>query len=453
MTVPRDASTIGKGFRPTLVAEVELAEPVSELVPYRGEGEVPYGSALTIVRLHALPLGLVWTELHDCGLSADAHADAIWEGLGDDINRHLRRDGLDPVSALATAGLRSESEPDCTAARRAFLASAPPITVVVPTRERPDRLQVCIERILASDYPCGRLQVIVADNAPSSDRTRTLVAAYPERVRYVREDMPGSASARNRALQLADTELVLFTDDDVGVDVNWAVETTRAFSSTEGVDCVTGLVLPGELETPAQVWFEEYGGFSRGFERRVYDLGQNQPMDAPLYPFAAGIFGTGNNMAFRRSSLRAIGDFDPALGNGTPALGGVDSEVLLRTVLSGQRIVYDPRSVVFHLHRPDYRHLRRQVYNYGAGLTAYLLKTLMANPRLFLAFSRKVPRGLAFALRPGSAKNVGKSPTYPRELTRVELRGMLYGPLGYARSRRMYGRHRVLRSDEKETGR
>jgi hypothetical protein len=158
-------------------------------------------------------------------------------------------------------------------------------------------------------------------------------------------------------------------------------------------------------------------------------------------------------MAFRRSSLQAIGDFDPALGNGTPALGGVDSEVFLRTVLFGQRIVYEPRSLVYHLHRPDYPHLRRQVYNYGAGLTAYLLKTLIANPGCILTFSRKVPRGLAFALNPRSEKNARKSPTYPRELTRIELRGMLYGPIGYARSRRIYGPPPVRRAGAHGSGR
>ena len=42
------------------------------------------------------------------------------------------------------------------------------------------------------------------------------------------------------------------------------------------VACVTGLVLPLELETPAQVLFEEFGGFNKGFTRRVFDLTENR---------------------------------------------------------------------------------------------------------------------------------------------------------------------------------
>jgi hypothetical protein len=43
-----------------------------------------------------------------------------------------------------------------------------------------------------------------------------------------------------------------------------------------------------------------------------------------------------------------------------------------------------------------------------------------------------------YALDPRSAKNASKRGGYPRRLTFDELRGMAYGPIGYARSRRRY---------------
>jgi GT2 family glycosyltransferase len=199
-----------------------------------------------------------------------------------------------------------------------------------------------------------------------------------------------------------------------------------------------------ELEAAPQLWFEEYGGFSQGFDRRVYDLVENRPADDPLYPYAAGRFGSANNLAFRRSVLLALGGFDPALGNGTPALGGVDFEMLLRTVLHGYRILYQPTAVVHHLHRTDYASLRKQIYAYGAGTSAVMLKTLGSQPSLIPDFAlRRLPHGVWFALSPHSAKNANKRNAYPQELTRLELRGLLAGPLLYARSRRRYGPHTV----------
>jgi GT2 family glycosyltransferase len=146
-------------------------------------------------------------------------------------------------------------------------------------------------------------------------------------------------------------------------------------------------------------------------------------------------------MAFRTSTLRDIGGFDPALGNGTPALGGVDSEVLLRSVLLGHRLVYQPTAIVYHEHRRDYDSLKRQVFWYGTGLSAYLSKTLWNNPKLIPLFLRLLPRGLVFEADPRSKKNARKGKKYPLALTVAEWRGIAYGPVAYIRSRRAYGPH------------
>lgn len=433
-------------FKPIRMLEVELSGPLPSFEPLEPLEGGTYGSGYCLVRLHDAPIGMVDVDLDSGGrVPADALAETIWRELGGHIERHLREDGLPAAGALTAAGLPVEGQPRCVSERDAFLERAPFLTVIVPSRDRPDRLRTCLDSILATEYPAERYEILVVDNAPSTDGTLRLIEdEYGDRgVRYLREDRPGSASARNAGLKVVDSDIVVFTDDDVRVDRHWLTETARGFEAAPDVTTVSGLLLPMELETPAQVWFEEYGGFSRGFDRRVYDLGENRPSDLPLYPFSAGVFGTGNNFAFRRGALAAIGDFDPALGNGTPALGGVDSEVLLRTIVTGHRIVYEPASIVHHAHRRDYEALQRQVYSYGVGLTAYLLKTMLHYPRLLPDFLGRVPRGLMFALNPSSSKNANKREDYPSELTWLELRGMVYGPLAYARSRRKFGPHDV----------
>ena len=76
----------------------------------------------------------------------------------------------------------------------------------------------------------------------------------------------------------------------------------QGFAATDNVGCVTGLTLPLEIETAAQMWFEQYAGFSKGFERRIFDMGEHRPKSS-LYPYHAGMFGSGNNMAFRAAAL------------------------------------------------------------------------------------------------------------------------------------------------------
>jgi hypothetical protein len=229
-------------------------------------------------------------------------------------------------------------------------------------------------------------------------------------------------------------EIMAFTDDDVLVDSYWLVELVRGFSRADDVACVTGLILPLELETPAQFWIEEFGGFNKGFTRRVFDMAENHPK-TPLYPYTAGRLGSGANMAFRATFLRSVGGFDPALGPGSPAQGGEDLTLFFQAVTLGYKLVYEPASLAYHPHYREYVGLRKQIYNYGVGLVAYLTKNLLDNPRLLFDFIPKLPYGLVFTLSTDSPKNSKKSEDYPKELTTIELKGMLYGPFAYLYSR------------------
>src|SRR5207244_2454103 len=138
--------------------------------------------------------------------------------------------------------------------------------------------------------------------------------------RCVRAPRHGLALARNRGLAEADGAIVAFTDDDALPDRAWLAQLAKAFEVAPDVACVTGLVLPAELESDAQVWVDAMWGFGKGFERRVFD--RHRPPGALLYPYTAGVFGSGANMAFRTGALRDMGGFDPALGAGSPATRG-----------------------------------------------------------------------------------------------------------------------------------
>jgi GT2 family glycosyltransferase len=305
------------------------------------------------------------------------------------------------------------------------------VTVVIPTRDRPQRLRSCLESILDADYPSSSLEVIVVDNAPTGPATKELLEdrfGHLPNVRYVMEPRAGSAIARNRGLSEAGSRIVAFVDDDVIVDRLWLRSLVDGFQAAPRVASVTSLILPAELETAPQVWIEEFGGFDKGYERRIYDLDEHAPPD-PLYPYTMGRFGSGAAMAFDRGVLADLGGFDPVLHRGQ------DIDALLRVVLAGHRLVYEPSSVVRHYHHRDYDNLRKTMHGYGAGLSAVLTKTMLHREHC-MSVLRRAPRGLAYLLRPSSGKNQQKSASYPRELTALELLGVLSGPLAYFRRRR-----------------
>lgn len=394
-------------LKPVRLVEAELDDRMPGLEPDRRRTEV-------LVRLHGRPLGIVGVEPLHAGMSAETLAARIQDELGEAI---AAQPPLDVV-------LRR---------RRELTARAPFASVVVATRDRPETLADCLGSLLALDYP--RYEIVVVDNAPRTNATRDLVeerfAQYG--VRYVREDRPGLAAAHNRGMEEATGWIIAFTDDDVFVDRLWLLEIAAAFEAARAVGCVTGLILPHELETPAQLMLERYSRLGKGFSRTLFDRRANRP-DNRLFPYAAGLFGSGANMAFSAEALRRAGGFDPATGTGTRARGGDDLAAFFEVVAQGYTLVYEPGAIVRHRHRPD-ADLERQLFDYGAGLTAYLTKVVLDRPGRLLDIARKVPSGLAHGLAKGSDRNASWHEAVPRRLVRAERRGMLYGPVGYMTSR------------------
>ena len=256
----------------------------------------------------------------------------------------------------------------------------PSLTAAVCTHDRPELLALCLASLRALRHGTwGRridLELLVVDNAPSDERTQALVATLAD-VRYVREPHCGLDFARNRAWREARGEFVAYFDDDVTVDPGWLDGYVEAFAEHPDAAAITGPVLPSELLTPAQILFEEYGGFGHRFTKTCF--GPTRPGD-PIYPCSPGLFGSGCNMALRRDALAALGGFDEALDTGAPLPGGGDLDVFYRLVRGGHVVVVEPRCLVFHRHRRDYRAFRHQMWTWGLGAMAFVAKTYRTDP-------------------------------------------------------------------------
>ncbi len=280
---------------------------------------------------------------------------------------------------------------------------------------------------------------MVVDNAPSDDATARLVRAHAG-VRHVVEPRAGLDHARNRALAEARGALLAYTDDDVLPDPEWARSIVDAFRQVPEAAAVTGLVLPAELRHVAQLLFESYGGFGRGFDRRWWHVEDRTRPRTSRVLKNTGRFGTGANMAFRTAALRALGGFDPALDVGTESLGGGDLEVFFRVVKSGATLLYDPGVVVRHRHRDRLDTLDVQIEQWGSGMAAYEAAARRRFPDERAAFDQfDHALELAWFRRRQLLSYVREA--FPRELIASELRGRRAGADRYARASRVLGDH------------
>ncbi|MEG3990947.1 glycosyltransferase [Microcoleus sp. S28C3] len=384
----------------TAILDLEISKLPPEITV-----EERYSKALVLIRLHGKPIGQALLSVVRGSIEGSQLQETLMNAAGENLWKNWLYDSL----AWDERGPQQ---------------AMPIATVAVCTRDRPEDLRRTLEAFM--QLPDDGQEYLVIDNCPATDATEELVKNYPK-VRYVREDVPGSSAARNRALCEAKHEFVAFTDDDAAPDPNWLRSLLWNFSDPR-VMCVTGLLMPLELETEAQEWFERYSPHGRGFERRIFD-------GAHCNPLVVAPVGVSASMALRKSSIDCIGLFDEALGAGTPTVGGEDCELFARILRAGYCIVYEPRALSWHRHRRTWEELQKTLQGYGIGVYAFWTRMFVINREfsvLRLAWgwlhSKQIPELFA---------SLRKQPeSIPSDLLLAQLRGCVSGPMAYFASRK-----------------
>jgi hypothetical protein len=170
----------------------------------------------------------------------------------------------------------------------------------------------------------------------------------------------------------------------------------------------------------------------KGFVPRLYRR-RGHPIT-----YTVNRYGTGCNMAFRRSALDRLGGFDTALDAGTATGGGGDHDIFQRVIESGAALVYRPDVVVRHVHRRTEAELRRQLFDNGRGHSAALwasARRARGRDRPFVLL--EYVRWLRWWIAPRVARSLlRRGARMPARLVLVELAGGILGPLLYRRARR-----------------
>lgn len=257
----------------------------------------------------------------------------------------------------------------CKHLLRDLRLQAPPrecdVSVVICTRNRAGYLKNCLES-LRHQY-CKPAEIIVVDNASVTTETREVANAFG--VLYIREDIPGLDVARNTGARAAKSAVVVYTDDDTQPDKYWTYRIWEAFQNP-AIAAMTGLVIAASLDTEAEVIFEKFWPFNRGYVPRVFDENFFQASldnGPPVWEIGAGA-----NMAFRKRIFEEVGYFDERLDVGAAGCSG-DSELWYRVLACGFSIYYNPLAVVHHRHRNSIPGLRKQLYSYMRGFTVAIL--------------------------------------------------------------------------------
>jgi len=391
---------------PKAVKNIELTN-----LPHTIEHLESYDGAFLLLRYHGSPVGKIILPAKSGTIVIAEHLEEIRKA----VKKRLKYAAVDHF-------LFSDQKQ-----RKATIAI--PATIAVCTRNRTNDVKLCLDALMK--LPDRGQEIIVIDNAPSTDSTKKLIEQYPS-VRYILENRKGLDIARNRALAEATNEIVVFTDDDAIPDKDWLDNIIRNFDHPL-VMCVTGMTMPFELETKAQEEIENYSPFGKGFFRKIFSITRWQPL-------ATGNVGAGANMALRKNLINEIGGFDEALDAGTPTQSGGDHEFFARVLLAGYHIVYEPEAVSWHRHRRTWKEAVNAIHGYGIGVYAFWTRLFFEEKQYSIILFPK--HWLLQTQLPNFYKSVFKiKKSYPLSFLLAEFRGCLKGPFAYFKSRKQVNQY------------
>jgi hypothetical protein len=91
--------------------------------------------------------------------------------------------------------------------------SAPPVSVVIDTYNHETFIAEAVTSVFQQEYRLGAVEILVIDDG-SRDGTAKELSAFADRVRIVRKENGGQASALNLAVSLAKGDIIAFLDGD-----------------------------------------------------------------------------------------------------------------------------------------------------------------------------------------------------------------------------------------------
>lgn len=171
----------------------------------------------------------------------------------------------------------------------------PAVTVLIDTYNHERFIEEAIVSVLEQDFPAAETEILVVDDG-STDRTPEIIRKFEPRVRLLRKENGGQASAFNAGIPEARGEIVSFLDGDDW----WARNKLTRVMETITADPSLGIVGNGIVVVHLD------GSKEREVLREHFRFQASTVEGARLFRLRKSFLGT-SRMTIRRSLLQRIG--------------------------------------------------------------------------------------------------------------------------------------------------
>ncbi|MCF4968172.1 glycosyltransferase family 2 protein [Nostoc sp. CMAA1605] len=241
------------------------------------------------------------------------------------------------------------------------------ITVIIPTYRRTKDLERCLNALHKQIRPADEVVLVVRDSDQETWQFLTTFDPLLLPLRATTVTIPGVVAAMNAGLNVAQGDIVAFTDDDAAPHTNWLAQIETHFLSDERVGGVGGRdwVYHGKhLEDGACPVVGQVHWFGRIIGNHHQGIGAPREVDVLK----------GVNMSFRRQAIQQL-HFDRRM-LGTGAQVHFEVAFCLALKRAGWKLIYDPQVGVNHYPAQRFDEDQRNQFNALAVVNAVHNETL-----------------------------------------------------------------------------
>lgn len=244
----------------------------------------------------------------------------------------------------------------------------PDISIIVPTYNRSDYLQDTLHSLLYTSAEANSYEILVIDNNSTDDTPEVVnkvIKLHSDiHIRYIKESKQGLSHARNRGIEEAAAEVLLFLDDDIRTESSFIGAWLSFFKRYPHASGGGGKIQV-QFDDPRPEWMSHFLMPLLGH----HDLGDSiKTYPANKYPF-------GGNMAFRKEVFDRYGTFHADLGRKGKQLKASEEKEFYSRFDESEQIYYVPKALLYHRvnrQRLTQTYIKKQAIGLGQSIALQL---------------------------------------------------------------------------------
>ena len=218
------------------------------------------------------------------------------------------------------------------------------LSIIVCTYNRDKYLYNALKSVAENDFSFDKYEIVLINNN-STDRTESECERFQNdfpqvNFNYFVENNQGLSLARNRGIDEAKGDILVYVDDDATVNSAYLKSIDDFFKDHQAVMAVGGPIFP-VYETEEPAWMSYY---TKVLITTYKDEGNK------IRKFKGDKFPSGGNAAYKKIAFEKTGKFNTELGRkGASLIGAEEKDLFMKMKVLNMPIYYLPDMVLYHI--------------------------------------------------------------------------------------------------------